>query len=315
MSSGNPGKDKKEMTPQASSGDKKSYVVAGAILSCSYGSQPSRLGTQMSHGVYIKGKPIMNIMDHTPNVNIMPFGSCGSMQNPAVAAATAAKGGLPQRVACTPMVMMPWLGGKTDKLVDNNPSLLNDSTNMCMFCGQIKVEDDGQNLSGSQLVKVTGDYSPIVQEEQDWTNQLLKDITKNAVIGAGDALVGKYFFDKLSDRKHFAVKAPVFGPAAEIQGVHFSRSTKYIKGASKVLGPASALVTASDVIEDFQKYEGNDRYFAAGIDIGGGLTAGAIGWGAGALGVPVVGAIGLGVAAGVLIGAGVSYLKELWFGE
>ncbi|WP_338139499.1 DUF4280 domain-containing protein [Paenibacillus thiaminolyticus] len=153
MSSGNPGKDKKEMTPQAGSGDKKSYVVAGAILSCSYGSQPSRLGTQMSHGVYIKGKPILNIMDHIPNVNIMPFGSCGSMQNPAVAAATAAKGGIPQRVPCTPMVMMPWLGGKTDKLVDNNPSLLNDSTNMCMFCGKIKVEDDGQNLEYS-LIKI-----------------------------------------------------------------------------------------------------------------------------------------------------------------
>ncbi|BFH71442.1 hypothetical protein J27TS7_32060 [Paenibacillus dendritiformis] len=153
MSSGKSGKDKKEMTPQASSGDKKSYVVAGAILSCSYGSQPSRMGMQMSHGVYVKGKPIMNVMDHIPNVNIMPFGTCGSMQNPAVAAATAAKGGLPQRVPCTPMVMMPWLGGKTDKLVDNNPSLLNDSTNMCMFCGQIKVEDDGQNLDYVQVIR------------------------------------------------------------------------------------------------------------------------------------------------------------------
>ncbi|WP_240764978.1 zincin-like metallopeptidase toxin domain-containing protein [Paenibacillus dendritiformis] len=153
MSSGKSGKDKKEMTPQASSGDKKSYVVAGAILSCSYGSQPSHMGMQMSHGVYVKGKPIMNVMDHIPNVNIMPFGTCGSMQNPAVAAATAAKGGLPQRVPCTPMVMMPWLGGKTDKLVDNYPSLLNDSTNMCMFCGKIKVEDDGQNLDYS-LIKI-----------------------------------------------------------------------------------------------------------------------------------------------------------------
>ncbi|WP_374018207.1 hypothetical protein ABU162_30065 [Paenibacillus thiaminolyticus] len=38
----------------------------------------------------------------------------------------------PATVACTPMVMMPWLGGKTDKLVDNNPSLLNDSTNISM---------------------------------------------------------------------------------------------------------------------------------------------------------------------------------------
>ncbi|WP_431606962.1 DUF4280 domain-containing protein [Paenibacillus thiaminolyticus] len=314
MSSGNPGKDKKEMTPQAGSGDKKSYVVAGAVLSCSYGSQPSRLGTQMSHGVYIKGKPIMNIMDHIPNVNIMPFGSCGSMQNPAVAAATAAKGGIPQRVPCTPMVMMPWLGGKTDKLVDNYPSLLNDSTNMCMFCGQIKVEDDGQNLSGSQLVKVTGDYSPIVREEQDWMKQLMKDISKNAVIGAGDALIGKYFFDTLSDRKQFTVKAPLFGPAAEIKGVHFNRSTKYIKGTSKVLGPASVLVTAGDVIEDFQKYEGDDRYLAAAIDVGGAFVGGAVGVGVSTFGAPVIAVVVIGAGAGALIGYGVSYIKEQIFG-
>lgn len=145
MSSGKSGKNKIEMAPQAGSGQKKSYVVAGATISCSFGSQSSRLSSPMSHGVFVKGKPLMNIMDYIPNVNIMPFGTCGSMQNPVVAAATAANNGVLQRMPCMPMVTMPWLGGKTDKRVDNVPSLLSDSTNMCMFCGQIKVENDGQN--------------------------------------------------------------------------------------------------------------------------------------------------------------------------
>lgn len=313
MSSSSSGEGKKEMSPVASSADKKSYVVAGAVLSCSYGSQPSRLNMQMSHGVYVKGKPIMNVMDYIPNVNIMPFGSCGSMNNPAVAAATAAHG-LPQRVPCMPMVTMPWLGGKTDKSIDNYPSLLHDSTNMCMYCGQIRVEDDGQNLNNSHLVE--DNNSPTMQEEeQDWNKQLMRDITKNTFLGAVDATAGKYLFDAISDRKHYVTKAPAFGPAAEFKSVRFKRGTNLIKGASKFAGPAAAISTAFDVVEDFEKYEGDDRYYAAGLSVGGTVATGIVGAGVAALGAPVIAVVGAGVIAGVAIGAGVSYLKEELFGK
>lgn len=136
---------------QMPSGEKKSYVVAGAILSCSQGSQLSRMKMPVSHGVFAKGKPQMNVMDFKPLDNIMPFGKCSSLSNPAVAQATAANNGVLTPMPCMPVLTMPWLDGKTDKLVDGFPALLNKSTNMCLHCGQIKVEDDGQDLAGVSI--------------------------------------------------------------------------------------------------------------------------------------------------------------------
>ncbi|TKI54552.1 DUF4280 domain-containing protein [Brevibacillus antibioticus] len=133
---------------QQSSAERKSYVVVGAILSCSSGSKQSRLKVPFSHGVFVKGKPQMNIMDFVPNVNIMPFGKCSSLKNPTVASATAANNGVLTPMPCTPLTTMPWIDGKADNLVDGHPALLNKSTNMCFYCGQIKIEDDGQDLGG-----------------------------------------------------------------------------------------------------------------------------------------------------------------------
>ncbi|GAB1529580.1 hypothetical protein YSY22_10020 [Brevibacillus formosus] len=133
---------------QQSSAERKSYVVVGAILSCSSGSKQSRLKMPFSHGVFVKGKPQMNIMDFVPNVNIMPFGKCSSLQNPTVASATAANNGVLTPMPCIPLTTMPWIDGKADKMVGGHPALLNKSTNMCFYCGQIKIEDDGQDLGG-----------------------------------------------------------------------------------------------------------------------------------------------------------------------
>lgn len=138
---------------QQSSAERKSYVVVGAILSCSSGSQLSRLKMPFSHGVFVKGKPQVSIMDFVPNTNIMPFGKCSSLKNPAVASATAANNGVLTPMPCTPLTTMPlttmpWMDGKADKMVDGHPALLNKSTNMCFHCGLIKIEDDGQDLGG-----------------------------------------------------------------------------------------------------------------------------------------------------------------------
>lgn len=133
---------------QQSSAERKSYVVVGAILSCSSGSQLSRLKMPFSHGVFVKGKPQVSIMDFVPNVNIMPFGKCSSLKNPAVASATAANNGVLTPMPCTPVTTMPWIDGKADKMVGGHPALLNKSTNMCFHCGLIKIEDDGQGLAG-----------------------------------------------------------------------------------------------------------------------------------------------------------------------
>ncbi|MBG9943112.1 DUF4280 domain-containing protein [Brevibacillus formosus] len=130
-----------------SSAPKKSYVVAGAILSCDYGSQKNKLKTPFSHGVYIRNQAQMNVNDYMPKVNIMPFGKCKCEKNPTVAAATAANNGVLKPMPCVPVVTMPWIDGKADVLVENHPALLNTSTNMCIYGGCIRIEDDGQEQS------------------------------------------------------------------------------------------------------------------------------------------------------------------------
>jgi hypothetical protein len=122
----------------------QSYVVQGATLKCSFGDQPSKLQIPTEHGIDINGKPQANIEDHQPQTNILPFGQCGSLDNPAVKSATRANHGRLKKQPCVPKINMPWIDGKPDKLVDQQPALTTKSTNMCMWCGRITVEDDGQ---------------------------------------------------------------------------------------------------------------------------------------------------------------------------
>ncbi|MBE1555939.1 DUF4280 domain-containing protein [Sporosarcina limicola] len=129
---------------QTKGDEQRSYVVAGATVSCSQGDQTSILTMPTSHGVYVKDKAQMNIMDYKPYTNIQPFGKCHTLANPTVAAATAANQGVLQPMPCTPVVTMPWIDGKADQWVEKFPTLVNQSSNMCLYCGTIKVEEDGQ---------------------------------------------------------------------------------------------------------------------------------------------------------------------------
>lgn len=52
-----------------------SYVVHGAIISCEHGSHLNYLNLPQDHGVYIKGKAVMNVGDRNPE-NIPTFGVC-----------------------------------------------------------------------------------------------------------------------------------------------------------------------------------------------------------------------------------------------
>ncbi|MFC7677699.1 DUF4280 domain-containing protein [Paenibacillus sp. GCM10028914] len=137
----------------------KSYVVAGAVLTCSFGTQAVALTMPVSHGVFIKDKAQMNIQDYQPMLNIKPFGNCRSMSNPAVQAANTPApdpdnpdaelepmivDGWVRKAPCTPIITMPWMGGKDDVLIENEPALLNTCRNSCMYCGEITIVDDGQ---------------------------------------------------------------------------------------------------------------------------------------------------------------------------
>jgi hypothetical protein len=105
----------------------KSYVVRGAQMRCSLGSMPSRLNLPKCHGVYLKDKPQINIMDHKPFYNIRSFETCKGRKGP-----------------CVPSTPSPWVEGKDDVLIDRQPALLNTSILFCTNGGTIRIADDGQ---------------------------------------------------------------------------------------------------------------------------------------------------------------------------
>lgn len=105
----------------------ESYVVRTAKLKCSKSDTPSRLDLPQCHGIYLRKKPQMNIMDYTPIQNITSFGRCKAT-----------------RGQCVPEVQQPWSKGKDDVLINGSPALLNTSVNYCLHGGEITITDDGQ---------------------------------------------------------------------------------------------------------------------------------------------------------------------------
>ena len=120
------------------------HVCMGAMLQCSFGAAPSSLMVLPVNGIVTSNMPAANIMDHKPLVNILPFGTCSSMANPVVAAATAAKFGVMTPMPCVPATPAPWLPGAPTVLMGNRPSLQDSSKLMCTWGGVIQVLVPGQ---------------------------------------------------------------------------------------------------------------------------------------------------------------------------
>ncbi|HKO52783.1 MAG TPA: PAAR-like protein, partial [Polyangiaceae bacterium] len=85
-------------------------VVAGATAACSFGAAPGSILVLPVHQC-LAGSPAANITDLAPIVNVCPFGSCSSLANPAVAAATAAAFGALTPMPCVPVPAGSWLPG------------------------------------------------------------------------------------------------------------------------------------------------------------------------------------------------------------
>ncbi|WP_300671498.1 DUF4280 domain-containing protein [Desulfoluna sp.] len=120
------------------------YVVTGgAMLQCSFGLAPSTLMVLPLNKVF-QTLPVANIMDNKPFVNILPFGMCTSLANPAVASATAAALGVLVPMPCTPMTVAPWSPGSVTVLVGNLPVIDQTSKLICTFGGCIQVISPGQ---------------------------------------------------------------------------------------------------------------------------------------------------------------------------
>ncbi|MEA5421297.1 DUF4280 domain-containing protein [Spirulina sp. CCNP1310] len=120
-------------------------VTMGAMMQCiPFGAAPSSLM------VIPKGTPVLastfaaSIMDFVPFVNILPFGVCTSMANPAVAAATAAAFGVLTPMPCTPVIVGPWTPGAVKPKIGVFPALSDTSICNCAFGGTIKITSPGQ---------------------------------------------------------------------------------------------------------------------------------------------------------------------------
>jgi len=120
-------------------------VVTGAMMMCSFGAAPSALTTiPKGPPVMIGGPPAATIMDFAPMANIKPFGTCMSMANPMVAAATAAALGVLTPMPCIPMTVAPWVPGAPTVMINNFPALNNSSKCMCAWGGVIQITVPGQ---------------------------------------------------------------------------------------------------------------------------------------------------------------------------
>lgn len=115
----------------------------GAAIQCSFGAAPGTLMVLPLNRV-LTGVPDANIMDSKPMVNILPFGTCMSMANPMVAAATAAALGVLTPMPCIPVTVAPWVPGAPTVLLGNMPALNNSSKLMCMWGGVIAINMPGQ---------------------------------------------------------------------------------------------------------------------------------------------------------------------------
>jgi uncharacterized Zn-binding protein involved in type VI secretion len=114
-------------------------VVAGDNLSCPFGMSPAPINVLPINRVMVEGKPMANVMDNKPFMNIMPFGVCMSLSNPVTAALTAAALGVLTPGPCTPVTPAPWMPGAPTVLVANMPALTSTSMCNCMYGGVITV--------------------------------------------------------------------------------------------------------------------------------------------------------------------------------
>jgi len=119
-------------------------VCMGALMQCSFGQAPSSLVVLPANKTYTNQVPDANIMDHAPMVNIMPFGLCTSLANPAVASATAAAMGALTPMPCIPNTPAPWVPGAPTVILGNVPTLDDTSKLMCVWAGVISFNTPGE---------------------------------------------------------------------------------------------------------------------------------------------------------------------------
>jgi hypothetical protein len=118
-------------------------VVAGAQLMCPFGTAPSALVVMPDKRLVMQGRPVANINDHVPFLNVLPFGLCTSLMNPVTASQTAAALGVLTPGPCTPVLPFPWIPGTPTALSGPAPTVDHNCSCMCMYGGKISVVNPG----------------------------------------------------------------------------------------------------------------------------------------------------------------------------
>lgn len=120
-------------------------LSSGANLMCSFGTVPTSLNVLPKNGVNINGKAAACIEDNVPNINIMPFGMCTSLTNPAVASATAAALGVLTPQPCVPNIIGTWMPMVPQVLIGGKPAVTIESKLQCAYAGTISVVAPSQS--------------------------------------------------------------------------------------------------------------------------------------------------------------------------
>ena len=119
-------------------------ACATGMMQCSFGMAPSNFIVLPDKMILGENKPMANIMDNKQMVNIMPFGMCQSMANPAVSAATSAAMGVLTPQPCTPVITGSWIPGSPTVLIGGKPALNQSCKCMCAYAGVIQITNPGQ---------------------------------------------------------------------------------------------------------------------------------------------------------------------------
>lgn len=122
------------------------YVVLGAKMSCSKGSNERKINLPISHGSYVKDKPILNKSDCTDK-NIKYFGVCkgGCFKEEHTITVIGKDGKVTTGPKCEPLLeASEWLKTKDDTLVEGKPALTTESVIYCSRNGNIKFVTSGQ---------------------------------------------------------------------------------------------------------------------------------------------------------------------------
>lgn len=121
-------------------------VCNGAKISCNFGDGPkSMVVLPLAMTTTENTKALAVATDTIPMLNIPSFGQCKSLANPMVASATAAALGVLTPQPCIPVTPTPWSPTAQKLKVGKIPAILDSSQTLCMWGGQIKIEDPGQS--------------------------------------------------------------------------------------------------------------------------------------------------------------------------